>query len=219
MVTTSHLQGGGGCGNLNEECCYDKDDAYLCRAGQCAPQEDVDESDIEKLPCVCAETVCVRNSQWVCPKDQAVCPQSKVDLPACGAEGQICCNGSGCDEVIDLSGGEDEVSVELLCNEEFYDKETGQSTRCEMPADVVDQTFDGCGNAFEKCCSGDRCDDDEFECRCAIPTYMQPATNIMLCYSIAVAWSALAHDSAGEFKSMLLCSWSMPAPCQVLLGR
>ena len=179
------LQGGGGCGNLNEECCYGADDASLCIAGQCAPQEGVDEdSDITEFPCVCSETICVRNSEWVCPPD-AVCPQTKVDLPPCGQEGQICCNGLGCDEDVNLSDGaeetENDVYVDLLCNQEFYDKETGQSTRCERPADVQVQSFDGCGNAFEKCCSGDSCDDDDFECRCVAPCYMQLATSVILC--------------------------------------
>jgi hypothetical protein len=168
-VKMHHVQMGEACGNMNEPCCYGDDDAPLCAAGDCAPSSDItDFTDIKQLKCVCSETVCVKNVQY-CPID-TVCQQSDAELEACGQEGDPCCNGISCDEdVLSDKGGE--AIVDLACNQSFFDKETGQSTRCEfeVQAEVRLQSFDGCGNAFEKCCSGDRCDDEEFECRCAGP--------------------------------------------------
>lgn len=161
------LQLADGCGNLNEECCYKRDDLQLCTAGLCAPKASLtDETPINEIPCVCSETTCVRNVEY-CP-DGAVCDQSSQTLDPCGQEGDPCCNGVSCDEDINIHDDEDNpVYVDLICNQDFFDKETGQSTRCENPPAVLVQSHDGCGNAFEKCCSGERCDDEEFECRCA----------------------------------------------------
>lgn len=177
-----HLQKGETCGNMNEDCCYGSDDAALCAVGACAPRNS-EETDIKEIPCMCSETICVRNVDY-CP-DGAVCPQSAVEK--CGQEGDPCCNGISCDEEVS-DGDSDEVAYDLLCNQDFFDKDTGQSTRCEKLPEILDQSFDGCGNAFEKCCGGERCDDDEFECRCMVPS-------IYTCSPVAV-WSRVSQTAA-----------------------
>jgi hypothetical protein len=154
---------------LNEACCYGDDNTDLCSVGICAPKVEVsDETPIEEFPCVCSETICVKNVEY-CPEG-AVCDQSSTPLEACGQEGDPCCSGMSCDEDVNLSDDEEDgVYIDLLCNQNYFNQENGQSTRCERPPEILDQSFDGCGNAFEKCCSGDRCDDEEFVCRCMDP--------------------------------------------------
>jgi hypothetical protein len=157
------MQGLNSCGNLNQDCCYEQE-GLLCGAGLCDPGMPIPEANnFKAFPCLCSDTLCVRNAEYCLPG--AICDQTVI-LDDCGEEGQACCNGMNCNEdFADASGNH----VDLLCDQDFFDDKTGQSTKCSRPVDsVLDQSF-GVGGAGEKCVGGDSCDTPDLSCKCVCP--------------------------------------------------